>query len=146
MDQLGTQVWRLLAVGCGGFLGAVTRFGINEVIRRRFPTEFPLGTLTVNMIGCLLIGGLMALFRFGWDTPGPRLFFVTPAWLTENTRLLLVTGMLGSLTTFSTLSYETLELLRRAETSLALANVAVSLIAGIVFVWLGHTFMDWLIR
>lgn len=138
MEDLQESLKRLLAVGCGGFVGAVARYSISAYIKRRFPMSFPLGTLTVNALGCLLIGFLMAWFSFGWDTPKDGLPVTRPAWLTVRSQLFLVHGLLGSLTTFSTFGYETLELMRELRYPLAIGNIATSLVVGILFVWLGH--------
>ena len=78
---------------------------------------FPLGTWAVNVAGCLGLGALMGLA----DT---RLGF------TPEARLFLGIGVLGSLTTFSTFGYETIELLRASQLGLALANVAGNLLVG----------------
>ena len=139
MDSWTDDFKRLLAVGCGGFVGAIARYTISRYVKHRFPMDLPIGTLTVNALGCLMIGFLMALFSFGWDAPRQKEFWSMPAWLTETNQLLIVHGILGSLTTFSTLGYETLELMRGAQFHLALANVALNLAIGIAFVWIGHS-------
>ncbi len=91
-----------LAVGIGGFAGAVSRFQISLWLSgwstQRFGRVYPFGTFAVNIAGCLLIGILMTLAA---DKKIPD------AW-----QRALVTGCLGSLTTFSTFSYETIELIR----------------------------------
>jgi len=114
----------LLAVGCGGFLGAVARFAVSGLLQKKFPHFTPAGTLAVNVLGCLIIGGLMAVITQRPNFP-PHL------------RLFLVTGILGSLTTFSTFGYETVELLREEEYRLAVWNVLANLAFGFPAVLLG---------
>ncbi len=114
-----------LAVGVGGFLGALARWGVNLAAARwGLATHLPLGTFAVNVTGCFAIGwfSAWAAAREGLD----------PAW-----RLFFVTGFLGALTTFSTFAYET-HRLRGAGLSLhAALNVAASLVAGYAAVALG---------
>lgn len=120
----------LLAVGVGGFIGAVTRYCISGWVHRWTGAGFPWGTLVVNLVGCLALGALMALLE-------SRLF-VSP-----EARLFLGIGVLGSLTTFSTFGYETLELMRRSELALAAANVAISVIIGLGAVFIGRVLVRW---
>ena len=70
-----TRVWQTLSsyqdlfiVGLGGFLGAVARYSITNYLHQRLPGRFPIGTLVVNVLGCLLIGGLMAVFMHAEQT------------------------------------------------------------------------------
>jgi len=115
---------QLLAVGIGGFVGAITRHGITIVSRRAYAGPFPVGTFAVNMMGCFIIGILMTLVQ-------EKQMFSLP------TRLLVITGFLGSLTTFSTYGYETMALARGDEMGFAIANVLANTICGLIAVWLG---------
>ncbi|MFQ5730929.1 MAG: fluoride efflux transporter CrcB [Planctomycetaceae bacterium] len=117
----------LLAVGAGGFVGAILRYGISGLLQKKFPHFTPAGTLAVNVLGCVCIGALMAVVTARQDQFSPRL------------QLFLVTGILGSLTTFSTFGYETVELLREQEYRPAFWNVAANLALGLPAVWLGWT-------
>lgn len=119
-------VGNLLAVGCGGFLGAIARYAISGLLQKRFPHFTPAGTLAVNVLGCLIIGVLMAVITSRPNFP-PKV------------QLFLVTGILGSLTTFSTFGYETVELLREQSYRTALWNVTANLALGLPAVWLGWT-------
>ncbi len=105
--------WYVFLVAIGGAIGSVLRLGVNELCRYwlmlKFGRVFPLGTLAVNILGGLLIGAFMALVR--------------REQLSEEWRLLLVTGFLGGLTTFSAHSFETLMLAHEEAFGLALANV-----------------------
>lgn len=106
-----------VAVGLGGFLGAVLRYGLSEWAHRLHPGPFPVGTFLVNAAGCLLLGGLKS-----WAAGRPH--------LSPLAQLFMTTGLLGALTTFSTFGFETLELLRLGNTRLAAANVAANLLVG----------------
>jgi fluoride exporter len=99
----------------------------------RFATPaFPWGTLVVNVSGCLLLGALMGTLQ----TRGA----LAPEWRTFGG-----IGVLGGYTTFSTLSYETVELMRRGQLWQALANGAGSLVAGCVAVIAGVALVRWLL-
>lgn len=113
-----------LLVGVGGFIGAVSRFGISSLLLSYFPTRLPAGTLLVNLLGCLLVGYLSGLTE--------RHLLTSP-----QLRLLLFTGVLGGFTTFSAFGLETVQLLRRNDLSLALLNVLLSVVGGIFLVWVG---------
>ena len=112
-------------IGIGGFLGAVARYIVALWIGQRWGRIFPLGTFIVNISGCFLISLLMSLFteRF-MENPQLRLF--------------LVIGFLGAYTTFSTFEYETGNLVKDGEWTIALANVIISVIAGFVALKLGE--------
>lgn len=116
---------KLLIIGVGGFLGAIARYGISGLVHRHYDGRFPLGTLTVNVLGCFVIGALMTLVE-------ERHFF------NPELRAFLMVGLLGSMTTFSTLGYETVALARGAEIRLALANFAANGFIGLGAVLLGR--------
>ncbi len=120
----------ILIVGLGGFVGAVGRWLVSGWVQGLAGPGFPLGTWAVNVAGCLALGALMGLA----DT---RLGF------TPEARLFLGIGVLGSLTTFSTFGYETIELLRASQLGLALANVAGNLVVGCGAVVLGRLAVHW---
>ena len=116
---------KLLVVGVGGFVGAVVRYGLSGLVHRHYDGSFPLGTLVVNVLGCLVIGALMTLVE-------DRQFF------SPHTRLLLMIGLLGSMTTFSTLGYETFELMRENNLRLAFWNMGANMVFGVLAVGLGR--------
>lgn len=116
----------ILAVGCGGFVGAVARYAMTGLLQKKFPHFTPAGTMAVNVFGCLFIGVLMAAVTLRPNFP-------------PNLRLFLITGILGSLTTFSAFGYETVELIREEEYRQAFWNVAGNLLLGLPAVWLGWT-------
>jgi len=91
--------YKLLLVACGGGVGSMLRFLVHEAARRWFDVGFPVGTLAVNVVGCLCIGSLGAVM-------------VGPGGLREDWRLLLMVGLLGGFTTFSAFGLDTIELWR----------------------------------
>jgi len=107
-----------LMVGIGGFLGAISRYLISGQAHKLYSGAFPIGTFLVNALGCLLIGCLMTLVE-------------TRQLFTPSMRLLVITGFLGSLTTFSTFGYETFELLSTGKVKIALGYVCANLVIGI---------------
>lgn len=113
----------LLYIGIGGFIGAIARWGLSGLPHRWLDGSFPWGTLLVNVLGCLAIGALMFLVE-------------DRRMLTPQIRLLIITGFLGSLTTFSTFGYETLRLFENGPGP-ALANIGANCIIGLAAVWLG---------
>ena len=115
--------WAFLAVGSGAALGAWTRWGLGLWLNPLFPT-LPLGTLAANLVGGYLIGVAVA-----WFTINPG---VSP-----ETRLLLVTGFLGALTTFSTFSAEAITLLQRQQYGWAAAHASVHLAGSLLATGLG---------
>ena len=118
----------LLAVGLGGCLGAIARYGIGNLIRSQFGEKFPWGTLAVNVLGCLLIGVLL-----GWITSRES--------VSRSTERFLGTGILGSLTTFSTFGHETIKLVHDGALGSALGNIALNVVVGLVAVSVGLALM-----
>lgn len=114
----------LLAIGLGGFLGALGRYGLALGVDRLIGARFPYGILAVNVLGCLAIGILAGLVERG-------------AALSAETRGFLAVGVLGSLTTFSTFGLQTVELGQEALAP-ALLNVALHLGLGIGAVLAGR--------
>lgn len=106
----------ILLVGIGGFVGAILRFMLSSFVQKSSDTIFPIGTLSVNLLGGFMIGFLALYFEHN----------VAPEY-----RALVITGFLGALTTFSTFSYETVLLLESAAYAKALANIMISVIFSI---------------
>lgn len=125
------MIRELLAVGLGGFVGAVTRYLVSGWVHRLAGAAFPWGTLAVNAGGCFALGLLMGLV----EARGA----VSAEW-----RLFLGIGALGSMTTFSTFGYETVELLRRSELGLAAGSIAGNLVLGVAAVIAGAALARWL--
>ncbi len=106
----------ILFIGLGGFLGAIARFLLSSFVQKSADTFFPIGTLSVNLLGGFLIGFLALYFEQ----------HVNPEY-----RALVITGFLGALTTFSTFSYETVLLLESSAYMKAMANIMISVIFSI---------------
>ena len=124
------MVKQILAVGAGGFIGAVSRFGVCRLIQRYY--SGPAGTFAVNIIGCLIIGGFMC-------------FLETRQFSSDSVRFFWIVGILGAFTTFSTFGHETFELLRGGSPGLAFCNVGASLFLGLGAVGVGRYFVKALI-
>ena len=92
---------KLLAVAFGGSIGAVLRFLIYELIEAKYHSDFPWATLTVNLIGSLVIGFLWGYFARTYVSPGMR--------------LLIFVGILGSFTTFSTFAFDNFSLIKNGD-------------------------------
>jgi CrcB protein len=118
----------MLIAGLGGFLGTCGRYGIGLLMKRLVSTPFPLGTFTVNIVGCLLIGIL-----YGWVAKTPH--------LPQAVSLLLITGFCGGFTTFSTFSDDWYLLLQQRQSVLAVVYPVASILLGLVMVWAGRELM-----
>ena len=112
-----------IAVGVGAALGAWLRWGLGLWFNPAFPT-LPVGTLTANLLGGYLIGLAIAFFT---QHPG-----LPPEW-----RLLIITGFLGGLTTFSTFSAETVTLLMRGQYAWGMGIIAAHLGGSLAMTVLG---------
>jgi CrcB protein len=119
------MMFKLLLIGLFGGLGSVLRYLVSGWCQRLTAGSFPVGTLAVNLIGCLVIGCAAALLL------GPRL-------MREEYRLAILIGLLGGFTTFSSYAWESFSLLNNGEWVLALSNIMVSNALGLVAVWLGY--------
>lgn len=123
--SLATVVSQVLLVGTGGFVGAVLRYAVSGIVQQSTgSSEFPFGTVVVNVSGCLAIGFLAGVAE-------------TRQLLSADVRLFLLIGMLGSFTTFSTFGYETLALLRDGALLRAAANVTLQVGLGLTAAWGG---------
>jgi len=119
-------VIRLCAVGLGGCIGAVFRYIISGWVQERSGSiAFPYGTLTVNLMGCFIIGVLTFLVE-------------TRSFFSVETRTFLLIGLLGSFTTFSTFGNETLMLLRSGRMGMAAGYAGTHVFLGVLMVWLGR--------
>ena len=114
----------LILIASGGAFGALSRYGAALGVYSIFGRGFPYGTLFVNVAGSFLMGvlSIMLLERYN----------LGPEW-----RAGILVGFLGSFTTFSAFSIETLNLLEQGDFSRALLNMALSLVLCIMAVWFG---------
>ncbi len=117
-----------LWIALGGALGSMARFWVAEWVVARHASPFPFAVLLINVTGSFLIGVLAATLAPGgrWAAP-------------EGIRLLLMVGVCGGYTTFSSFSLQTFDLLRVGAPWLALWNVLGSVTACLVAVWLGYS-------
>jgi len=114
---------KYLAVGIGGFVGAIARYLLGTYIGSRYGMRFPYGTFVINMTGCFLIGLVLAVL----------------ARTTASTywRYLIPIGFIGAYTTFSTFEYETLRAIQDGQMLTGLLNIGLSVIVGFIAVWAG---------
>ncbi|ULB12447.1 fluoride efflux transporter CrcB (plasmid) [Cereibacter azotoformans] len=115
---MGIELAQVGLVALGGALGGMLRYAISGLVARRWGESFPWGTLVVNVTGAAMIGTLAALIL----APGDHSVLRPSLWL------VFVTGVMGSYTTVSSFSLQTLALLRQGETARALANAAGSVV------------------
>ena len=120
---------RLLWICLGGAIGTGARYLLSSWLARSAGPSFPIGTLTVNALGCFLLSALMEI-ALGTGFVPPTL------------RLVLATGVLGGFTTYSSLNYETLRFLQEGAWLVGMANlggtVALCLLAGALGIWTGR--------
>lgn len=116
---------KVLLIAGAGALGSVCRYGLAFWGQRLSGSMFPVGTLMVNMAGCLCIGFLGYLFT--------GLYLIR-----EEYRLAIFVGFLGAFTTFSTFGWETFSLLNAGQKGAALANLLLSNLIGLAAVWAGY--------
>lgn len=119
------NIYTITAVGLGGLLGSTGRYMLSTVIQSRAGHGFPFGTLTVNIIGCFLIG---LLIGFSLNKP---------VMISDNTRLFLSTGFCGGFTTFSAYSAETFILFDKGDIYMGISYILISILAGLLATWAG---------
>ena len=121
----------IIAIGFGGFLGAIARAYAVHLTNKHIPMEFPLGILLVNLIGSFIIGVLFAYFSFNT--------------VNVNLKAFLTTGFLGALTTYSTFAIESY-LLFGTSIYLALTNIALNLIGTIIAAGSGYKLIHFFLK
>ena len=119
----------------GSALGGGARLYVSTVVSRGLGTQFPWGTLAVNVLGCLAVGVLGAMF-----SPPGRIHDL------QDLRVFLVVGVLGGFTTFSAFSLEALILVQRGAVPAALAYVGASLVGCLLAAWLGFSLTSTALR
>lgn len=115
-----------LAVGLGGALGSMARHGVNILVTRLAGVAAPWATMTVNLVGCGVIGLLAGLIA------------VERVPMSPEARMFVFVGILGGFTTFSSFGLDTLVLVRDGRAALAIANVAIQVGVGLGAVALGY--------
>jgi len=122
-----------LAIGSGGFIGAVLRAYLNGVISHRVPHELPFGTLGVNLIGSFIMGILVAYFMYTTLFP-------------LHVKSFLSTGILGALTTYSTFAIESVLLLQGGNIWLAAVNMSINVFGTVLMASIGYFGISSLLR
>jgi CrcB protein len=115
---------QILAIAGGGAIGAVARFLVSTGVYRLMGRDFPWGTLAVNLFGSFAMGLLFVLL-------------LERSLIAPEVRAAILVGFLGSFTTFSTFSLETLTLVEQGEELRALLNVAASVLLCVAACWAG---------
>ena len=108
----------ILAIGAGSFIGGIFRYLLSLLIHTKTTTNFPLGTLIVNLIGCFFIGIVFGIFDKGQ--------------MSHEWRLFLATGVLGGFTTFSAFSNEAFILFREGNAGYAFLYIFASVVLGLL--------------
>ena len=123
---------KVLWAGLGGFIGSALRYALGGFLARlRSGWSFPIETLVINVLGCLVIGLLAGLAE-------------SRGVFTGVTRVFLFIGVLGGFTTFSAFGYETFQLMRDGQWLSASGSVTLQVVLGIGAVWAGHVLARWL--
>ncbi|RDY29216.1 fluoride efflux transporter CrcB [Romboutsia weinsteinii] len=115
---------KVLYIGLGGFIGAILRYLVSVEAAKYIDSKLPAGTLIVNILGGLLIGFIMQLTK-------------DSNVISDELKLFLTTGLMGGLTTFSTFSYETVNLFSREHYLLAGINILLNVLLSILGVVIG---------
>lgn len=114
----------ILLIGLGGGIGSIVRYLGTYMINKLFHVNFPLGTLIVNILGCLLVGLLIG-------------FFEREQLVHSNLKYLFITGFCGGFTTFSAFSAESIQLFESGSPLPAILYISASVLIGLLAVWLG---------
>jgi CrcB protein len=120
----GRVVQKMLLLSLAGALGTMARYGVSGLVQRLAGTSFPLGTLLVNLSGCLLFGLVFGLFEERIGLPAELRFFI-------------LTGFMGAYTTFSSYMFESVTLLQHGQWLAATVNIVGQTVAGITLTIIG---------
>ena len=123
----------ILAIGSGGFIGAVLRAYLNGLISHKVPHTLPFGTLGVNLIGSFVMGLLIA-------------YFMHTTFFSMHTKSFLSTGILGALTTYSTFAIESFLLLEGGHIFLALTNISLNAVGTVLMAGSGFYMAKYFIK
>jgi fluoride exporter len=117
---------KMILIGLAGLVGTLGRYWLSDVMGRRYGDAFPWGTLMVNAIGCFVAGSVFYLTE-------ERLV------LSPTTRSVILIGLVGGFTTFSSYGLQTFTLMRGGEFGLAALNLTLSNLLGLSLVWAGYS-------
>ena len=116
---------KTIFIAFAGLVGTLIRYWLSGFVARQYGETFPWGTLVVNLIGSFLAGAIYYL--------ADERFLISPTL-----RTIILIGLLGGLTTFSSYGLQTFTLLRDGEIGLATLNIALSNVLGLFMVWAGY--------
>jgi len=114
----------LMIIGTGGFIGSISRYLVQQLMQEKFDTTFPIGTMAVNILGSFIIGLVYALSERG--------DILSPEW-----RLFLAVGLCGGFTTFSSLAYESFQMVKLEQFFFVALYMGLSLFLGLIATYLG---------
>src|SRR3954447_17332186 len=117
---------KTIFISLAGLVGTVVRYWLSGLMARRYGETFPWDTLAINLIGSFLAGAMYYLAE--------ERFLISPTLHT-----IILIGLLGGFTTFSSYSLQTLALVRDGQIGLATLNVAVSNVLALLLVWAGYS-------
>jgi len=115
---------KIIMILAGGGLGAVARYTLGSQIDKNLNLSFPVGIFFVNLLGCFLIGLIVSMFE-------NKLIF------SENLKIFLIVGFLGSLTTFSTFAFDNYNFMTQKNILLLFANIFLTNTFGLLMVLIG---------
>ena len=118
-------MYKILLIGAAGLAGTLARYWLSGWADQRWGGTFPIGTMVVNLVGCLMVGFLFHATEERYP--------IDPV-----VRSAVLVGLLGGFTTFSSFGVQTFNLLREGEVFLAGTNIVVSNVAGLILVWTGY--------
>ena len=124
-------VGQLIAIACGGAIGALSRFGLQQWLAPIYSGRFPLAIFITNSIGSLCIGLIYVVI-------------VERGILPEVWRAFLIVGLLGAFTTFSAFSLDSLRLIEQGEGLIALSNIFANVVVGLIGAFIGMSIGRWL--
>lgn len=121
---------QLVAIACGGAIGALSRFGLQQWLETIYNGRFPLAIFIANSIGSLCLGLLYVLI-------------VEKGLVPEIWRAFLIIGLISAFTTFSTFSLDSIRLIEQGEWPMALGNIVANLVFGLVGAYVGMSIGRW---